>query len=70
MTEAHVQVTSTEKDVLIFNPKNINATKSTCMKVSHTALEDIAIHPSKYSFMVHTKANPDGAVMGTLRMGK
>lgn len=70
MTEAHVQLTSTEKDILIFNPKNINIRSSTCMKISHTSLLDIANHPAKYSFMIHTKAEPNGAVMGNLAMSK
>jgi hypothetical protein len=56
-TEAHVQVTSTEKDVLIFNVKKINSAVSTCS-------------PEKYSLMIHTKAFPDGAVMGDLRLRK
>ncbi len=70
ITEAHVQLTSTEKDILIFNPKNINIRNSTCMKVSHTSLLDMAKYPARYSFMIHTKAEPDGAVMGNLTMSK
>jgi len=70
MTEAHVQLTSTEKDILIFNPKNINVRISTCMKVSHTSLLSIVSHPARYSFMIHAKADPNGAVMGNLMMSK
>ena len=70
ITEAHVQVTSTEKDVLVFNPKNVNSPKSTCLKVSRTSLLDIAAHPGKYSFMIHTKTSPDGAVMGDLKKSR
>lgn len=70
ITEAHVQVTSTEKDVLVFNPKNINSPRSTCLTVARTSLVDIAAHPGKYSFMIHTKTSPDGAVMGNLRMSR
>ena len=66
ITEAHVQLTSTEKDVLVFNPKNINLPRSTCLKVARSSLVDIAAHPGKYSFMIHTKTSPDGAVMGNL----
>ena len=70
ITEAHVQVTSTEKDVLVFNPKNVNSPKSTCLKVPRTSLLDIAAHPGKYSFMIHTKTSPDGAVMGDLKKSR
>lgn len=70
ITEAHVQVTSTEKDVLVFNPKTVNSPRPTCLKVGRTSLVDIAAHPGKYSFMIHTKTNPDGAVMGNLRMSR
>ena len=69
-TEAHVQVTSTEKDVLIFNVKKINSTVTTCANQSNKLLRDLASHPSKYSLMIHTKAFPDGAVMGDLRFRK
>lgn len=69
-TEAHVQVTSTEKDVLIFNVKKINSTVTTCANQSNKLLRDLASHPSKYSLMIHTKAFPDGAVMGDLRLRK
>lgn len=69
-TEAHVQVTSTEKDVLIFNVKKINSAISTCAKQTNKLLLDLASHPSKYSLMIHTKALPDGAVMGDLRLRK
>ena len=70
ITEAHVQLTSTEKDVLVFNPKNVNSLKSTCLKVPRASLVDIAAHPGKYSFMIHTKTSPDGAVMGDLRKSR
>ena len=66
ITEAHIQVTSTEKDVLVINPKSINLPRSTCLNLPRTSLVDIAAHPEKYSFMIHTKTNPDGAVMGDL----
>ena len=69
-TEAHVQVTSTEKDVLIFNVKKINGTVTTCANQSNKLLRDLASYPSKYSLMIHTKAFPDGAVMGDLRFKK
>lgn len=70
ITEAHVQVTSTEKDVLIFNPKKINSSNPSCLKVSSKSLADLTNYPSKYSFMVHTKAYPDGAVMGDLKRSR
>ena len=70
MTEAHVQLTSTEKDILIFNPKKINVRNSTCMKISHTSLLAMTSHPARYSFMIHTKADPNGAVMGNLMKSK
>ena len=66
ITEAHVQVTSTEKDVLIFNPKKVNSPTFSCLKVSSKSLSDLTNFPSKFSFMVHTKAFPNGAVMGDL----
>ena len=67
ITEAHVQVTSTEKDVLIFNPRKVNSSSPSCIKVSSKSLADLTNYPSKYSFMVHTKAYPNGAVMGDLK---
>jgi len=70
ITEAHVQVTSTEKDVLIFNPKKVNSSTPSCLKVSSKSLLDLTNYPSKYSFMVHTKAYPDGAVMGDLKRSR
>jgi hypothetical protein len=69
-TEAHVQVTSTEKDVLIFNVKKINSAVSTCSNQPNKLLLALASHPEKYSLMIHTKAFPDGAVMGDLRLRK
>jgi hypothetical protein len=69
MTEAHVQMTSTEKDVVVMNPKKINSQSPTCMKVNHQVLTGLISHPLRYSFMIHTKADPNGAVMGNLMKG-
>lgn len=70
ITEAHVQFTSTEKDVVLMNVNKINMSGATCIKVNHQIMTGLASHPARYSFMIHTKADPEGAVMGNLKTRK
>ena len=67
MTEAHIQVTASEEDVVVFDIANMNIMNESCMSVDSNILMDMVEQPDKYSLMVHTDAFPDGAVMGSLK---
>ncbi|MBC7462922.1 MAG: CHRD domain-containing protein [Actinobacteria bacterium] len=68
ITEAHIQVTSSERDVVLFRVAKLDMMSKSCMKVAPKILTDMLAHPGRYSLMVHTKSFPDGAVMGSLRL--
>ena len=67
ITEAHIQVTSSEKDVVLFDIAKLNMTTKSCMQVDSKVMSDMFAHPKNYSLMVHTKEYPEGAVMGSLK---
>lgn len=67
INEAHIQVTSSEEDVVLFDITKMNMMDESCMNVDPNILKDMVEHPDKYSLMVHTDAFPDGAVMGSLK---
>lgn len=66
ITEAHIQVTSSEKDVVLFDIAKLNMMNKSCMQVNPKVMSDMSAHPENYSLMVHTMEFPDGAVMGSL----
>ena len=67
INEAHIQVTSSEEDVVLFDIANMNMMNKSCMNVDSNILMDMVEQPDKYSLMVHTDAFSDGAVMGSLK---
>lgn len=67
ITEAHIQVTASEKDVVVFDISKMNMMNESCMNVEPNVLKDMLAQPGKYSLMVHTGAYPEGAVMGSLK---
>lgn len=66
ITEAHIQVTSSEKDVVLFDIAKLNMMSKSCMQVESEVMSDMFAHPESYSLMVHTMKYPEGAVMGSL----
>lgn len=69
VTEAHIQVTASEEDVVVFDITKMNMMNKSCMNVEPGILMDMLAQPNKYSLMVHTNEFPDGAVMGSLMAG-
>lgn len=67
ITEAHIQVTSSEKDVVLFDIAKLNMMSKSCMQVDSEVMSDMFAHPKNYSLMVHTMKYPEGAVMGSLK---
>ena len=67
ITEAHIQMTASEKDVVVFDIAKMNMMNKSCMDVDPTVMKDMLAQPGKYSLMVHTDAFPEGAVMGSLK---
>lgn len=67
INEAHIQVTSSEEDVVLFDITKMNMMDESCMSVDSNILRDMVEQPGKYSMMVHTDAFPEGAVMGSLK---
>ena len=69
MTEAHIEVTASETDIAIFDVSKMDMSKKSCINISSKIASDMVAHPGDYSFMVHTKTYPEGAVMGELKAG-
>ena len=67
INEAHIQVTSSEEDVVLFDITKMNMMDESCMSVDSNILKDMVKQPNNYSLMVHTDEFPDGAVMGSIR---
>ena len=68
-TEAHIEVTATETDIAIFDVANLNKKNKSCINIAAKISSDMVAHPGNYAFMLHTKAYPEGAVMGELKRG-